>query len=195
MQSRLDLDEGKIDSLRKLYETPALRVTDQAATALENRLQRTLLTTTQQGLGVREGTKALRHAFEDEGFAPEENYRLEAMFRTQTQIAYSAGRENSLSDPAIQEILWGFEFAAIQDDRTTELCISLDGMRRPKDDPVWKTYTPPNHYNCRSTVIEIFDEEDATPVPAGLKPVEGFGINFGRVFADSISSASELVTT
>ena len=47
------------------------------------------------------------------------------------------------------------EFDAIMDGRTTALCGSLNGTRKPADDAFWNTYYPPNHFNCRSTVRQI----------------------------------------
>lgn len=44
------------------------------------------------------------------------------------------------------------EFIAIEDEHTTALCRSLDGVIRPVDDAFWMQFYPPNHYNCRSTV-------------------------------------------
>lgn len=186
---RLALTEGDLFDLRQQYGAAALRVTETAAMSLEQSLQETLLSTLQQGAGVREGVKALRETFETSGFVPAKDYQLEAIFRTQTQTAYGAGRWNSLQDPAIKDILWGFEFAAIEDDRITEVCRQCNGVVRPKSDPFWQRYWPPNHFSCRSTALEIFD--DGTP--AGADPTEqprsGFGINPGLVFQDSLVMA------
>jgi SPP1 gp7 family putative phage head morphogenesis protein len=44
------------------------------------------------------------------------------------------------------------EFDAVIDGQTTELCRSLNGTVLPIDHPFWKTYYPPNHFFCRSTV-------------------------------------------
>lgn len=44
------------------------------------------------------------------------------------------------------------EFDAVLDKRTTELCRSLNGVRKPARDPFWRKWYPPNHYGERSTV-------------------------------------------
>lgn len=44
------------------------------------------------------------------------------------------------------------EFDAIIDGRTTDLCRSLNGVRKPVGDSFWTVYYPPNHFRCRSTV-------------------------------------------
>jgi SPP1 gp7 family putative phage head morphogenesis protein len=47
------------------------------------------------------------------------------------------------------------QFDAVLDNQTTALCRSLDGTILPINHAFWKTYFPPNHYNCRSTVRQI----------------------------------------
>ena len=44
------------------------------------------------------------------------------------------------------------EYDAVLDGRTTDLCRSLDGVRKPVDDAFWNTYFPPNHFGERATV-------------------------------------------
>ena len=44
------------------------------------------------------------------------------------------------------------EFDAVIDGRTSDLCRSLNKTILPIDNPFWKTYYPPNHFKCRSTV-------------------------------------------
>lgn len=53
---------------------------------------------------------------------------------------------------AHKEALPLLEFDAVLDKQTTDLCRSLHGTVLPVDHPFWKTYYPPNHFSCRSTV-------------------------------------------
>lgn len=192
LSERLQTPEYLLEDLSRQYGPAAARITDQIASTLEFKMQKSMLDLTREGAGVRDAIRTMQQVYRSEGMAPEANYRLEAMFRTQTQIAYSAGRENSLEDDAVQEILWGFEYVAIEDDRTTDLCNSLHGTKRPKDDPFWDQFTPPNHFSCRSAKVELFDDDTATDVP-DVKAYPGFGFNPGKVFRDSLSVEAELV--
>lgn len=183
---RLQLTEGELQSLIRTFRGDALRAVADGATVIEQAVQEAIRDVLIDGGGVREGRRAIRAAFERVGFSPVAPYRAEAIVRTQVQIAYSAGRQQSLADPEIQAALWGFEYTAAVDDRTTELCRRLDGVRRPKADPFWSRFTPPNHYNCRSTVIEIFNGDRSareTPIPAGVQPFRGFDFNPGNAYA------------
>lgn len=184
LRNRLQLSQRDLVGLSNRYDAAALRVVETSSARLERAAQQAVLDAISAGEGARGGADALRAAFTSQGYVAGADYQLEAIFRTQTNMAYSAGRWESLQDPALDDILWGFEYSAILDDRTTELCMSLDGTTRPKDDPFWDTYTPPNHWNCRSTILEVLDKGTPTRTKPALLPQDGFRFNPGDVFGD-----------
>jgi hypothetical protein len=57
LQKRALLGEGQIQSLQQTYQTEALRVTGTMATQLETAVQQAIVNTTEQGGGVREGSR------------------------------------------------------------------------------------------------------------------------------------------
>lgn len=73
------------------------------------------------------------------------------------------------------------EFIAVEDDRTTALCLSLNGVRKHVDDPFWRKYYPPNHYRCRSRVKRV-RSGDITPDDQIIRPEipEIFKVNLGE---------------
>lgn len=87
------------------------------------------------------------------GFAETNPYYLENVYRTNATAAYNAGRRQQFRETGGIELL---EYVGISDRRQTDICRSYDGLRRPVDDPIWDTITPPNHFSCRSTVRAIF---------------------------------------
>lgn len=91
------------------------------------------------------------------GFHENNPFYLETVFRTNTISAYNAGRWEEIQRN--KENIAFLEYVAIDDSRTTEICSALDGIRLPPDDPFWKTHYPPNHFNCRSQVIEVSPDE------------------------------------
>jgi len=106
------------------------------------------------------------------------DYHAETVFRTNLMSAYNEGRAALYDDPDVKEFFPAYEYTAILDGRTTEICSELDGMVRLADDPAWDKFWPPNHFNCRSTVIPInkydFTQDMITDVP-NVAPQEGFG--------------------
>lgn len=85
--------------------------------------------------------------------------RLETIFRTNALGAYNAGRHEILNHPEVKKARPYWRFDGIDDDRQTEICEALDGTIRPADDPFWNTHTPPLHFNCRSVLVPLSQEE------------------------------------
>lgn len=164
-----------VATLRELadqYEADALLIVKGASDAAEQALGRTILRITEQGLHVRDGARELRKTMVRQGFARDDRlagqlraHRLEALFRTQTQLAYAAGRHIEESDAFTQEFLWGYKYVTVGDERVRPSHAALDGVTLPKDDPFWQTNTPPNGWNCRCQLISIFAERTVQPAP------------------------------
>jgi len=75
-----------------------------------------------------------------------------------TEQAINGGRKDTYlqNDDVI-----GFQYSAILDDRTTEICQELDGRTREVDDFQSADSDPPNHFGCRSVLIPILASEGA----------------------------------
>lgn len=106
------------------------------------------------------------------------DYHAETVFRTNMMSAYNSGRKEMYQDPEVKEYFPAYEYSAIMDGRTSEICMELDGKVYLADDPIWSTIWPPNHFNCRSTVVTInkYDfTRDMIDDNPGVEPAEGFG--------------------
>lgn len=104
--------------------------------------------------------------------------RLETIFRTNVQSAYSAGRYIQNNRPEVRATHPYSKFSAILDGHETDICHDLDGTVLPSADPFWSSHQPPLHFNCRSDVTAISaddaKEEGVTEAP-DVEPDEGFG--------------------
>lgn len=101
--------------------------------------------------------------------------RLNTAVRTNVFDAFNEARYDYFTDPALDGFVEAFEYSAILDDNTTDICSELDGSQYRADSPVWDEYTPPNHFNCRSVLIPIvvgddWEEDD----PPAVQPQAGF---------------------
>lgn len=70
------------------------------------------------------------------------------------------------------EKVYAFQYTAVLDNRTTNLCKSLHGRVIAKDDPDFYRFAPPLHTNCRSFWVEILNTEFIKPkistIPASI---------------------------
>ena len=196
---RLELPEAALDEIATRYHADARVVVNRLITDVQDHVGRAMAEAHARGLHVRGGVEALRAGFDAAGITPKSDFALETIFRTQNQVAYAAGRWNANQDESIDEILWGYEYSSVGDDRVRPSHAALDGWRAPKDDPQWRRVFPPNGWNCRCTAIEIF-KGDAEAVHSGaLKTVridgarvrqeadEGFAFNAGVVYRDLLN--------
>ena len=83
-------------------------------------------------------------------------YWLELHYRNNMMTAYNAGRWAQIADNALVEVL---VYNSVMDDGTTELCTELNNVAKPKDDPFWEQFYPPNHHKCRGTVSVLTGEQ------------------------------------
>lgn len=176
LQRRLEIPVSELDTLADKFDASALRVLDGTSARVEQRLQEAVLQTVQEGLHVKGGVKVLRQTFDDLGLTPKNSYTLENIFRTQTQLAYSAGRATVESTPEYRELLWGYRYSTVGDDRVRETHAEMEGATALADDLVWERWRPPNGWGCRCQLIPLFDEAEVY-VPTGVEPDEGFGFN------------------
>jgi SPP1 gp7 family putative phage head morphogenesis protein len=100
--------------------------------------------------------------FRDEALAIYEQYNknwLETEYSTAIGQAQSATRWEQIEDQ--KKELPYLQYSAVIDPNTSDICLPLDGICLPVEDPFWDVNTPLNHFNCRCTVIQ-FDKTDAT---------------------------------
>lgn len=86
-----------------------------------------------------------------------QGYYLENVYRTNMMTQYSIGNYKQQMEVIEDYPYW--EYSAIEDNRTSNICRQLDGVIKKYDDLFWSTYYPPNHFHCRSTVISRNKEE------------------------------------
>lgn len=197
IRQRVQMTDADLAALRLQYGQVAFAVANQASGAIERSLQTTLRNVRAENLAAREGLDRFGAAIRRNGMTAVRSNVIETMFRTQTSIGYSVGRQRANAEPEIDSILWGYQYWTVGDDRVRPTHEAMDGVRAPKDDPIWLKWMPPAGYNCRCTVTEIYFTDEykdrsiqyppeavefdgvATPV----EPDEGFAVNFADVFA------------
>jgi len=127
---------------------------------------------------MRSVARELADQFQKAGFVPGAEHGIENSLGVGMVRAYESGRARGWRTPQISEKLWGLHYSAILDTRTTQLCRGLDGTVLPLADPFWQLWSPPNHYGCRSAVIEVFESTRLNQPPADLRKYERFGPDF-----------------
>lgn len=83
----------------------------------------------------------------------EDGWYSNLVYRQNMVNAYQSGRyEQQMEDDEYFSYLL---FDGVEDDRQTDFCRTYSGKAYKKSDPIWALIYPPNHFNCRSSVIEL----------------------------------------
>lgn len=194
-QMRLDLSLDEIEALQAMYGENATRLAKSLQNLTAGEIGDAINEAVREGLPPRTAVARLNKALVNTGLDPAKPWQLETAFRTQTGMAYEAGRWEALQTDVAQDLIWGFEYVTVGDDRVRPNHAAMDGIRLPKDDSFWTQNWPPNGFNCRCSTIELlFDDVDAKEVPPPSGPVEqggmvveakadaGWDFNPGKVF-------------
>lgn len=200
LRRRMNLTAEQVEALREAYGPNATRIVGEASAAVAGRVARAVEQAAADGLAVDAGTARVRAAFETAGAGQKNPYIYESIFRTQTALAYAAGRGNARKDRAIDEILWGMTYVTVGDDRVRPSHVALDGVTLPKDHPRWREIEPPNGFSCRCTLVDVFKGDDdavQVDVPASVEvdgqtvvpgADAGWGFKPGELFTDTMST-------
>lgn len=98
--------------------------------------------------------------------------------RTETTRFYNLGRLVAAEEAG--DLVWGFRYDVIVDDRTTEICLGFVGYQVAK---ALLRFVPPLHWACRTPLVAVMpgwltgQKEPETTLPFGVRPAEGFGDN------------------
>lgn len=196
LRKRMRVTEPALLAMTQQMDAHVVRVLATASTHVQRELMREVAVITAANMHVRDGVKALKSKFGALDLKPGKAGRIEAIFRTQTQLAYAAGNAQVLRDPDIDEILWGYKYVTAGDDRVRSSHMAMDGVTLPKDDPFWIENKPPNGWRCRCELIPIFRaRREVKPpdtvtetLPGGTKKTvrvgadEGFRVDPGKLF-------------
>jgi SPP1 gp7 family putative phage head morphogenesis protein len=116
-------------------------------------------------------------------------WRLETIYRTNIQTAYATGRYQQQTEVATDRPYW--QYKAIMDSRTRPAHAAMNGRVYPFNDPVWKSWYPPNGFHCRCYVKTLSNGDmqarGLTPSidPTGFEPDEGWRYNVGEAGMDA----------
>jgi len=112
--------------------------------------------TLQQGMSEQEATGYLASKIEEFKLG-----RIHAIARTEATRAYNIG---NLDEAYHSQTITKYEYIAVLDERTTEICRTRNGLIIDANDiSMVAQNTPPLHVNCRSMLSGITVYEDSPP--------------------------------
>lgn len=157
-RSRVPLTREQWDALQQRARRRAFTVSRVAALDIIADVWASLLEALEQGTPYNEWARDIRETLES-AWGKRNSARLENIFRTNVQMAYSSGRWAQMENPEIKASRPYRMYDAILDNRTTAICRERHGTILPADDVWWRNNWPPLHFNCRSGVRALTEQQ------------------------------------
>lgn len=177
-RARLPMTKEEWQALQERVRRKAFTVAGVAQLDLVAEVWDSLARGVEEGTPYAEWAASVRDGLEAAWGRPN-GRRLETIFRTNVQMAYSSGRWAQMTQPEVRQNRPYWMYDAVLDNRTTAICRSRNGVVRPADDPWWQSNTPPLHFSCRSGIRPLTEAEAQTRGIAERlpeePPQEGFG--------------------
>lgn len=156
-RDKLKMSPGEFARLTDEAKTLAFSVTqiakgDELDTVFDA-LQRAI----EDGTTFEDFRKSAADIFERRGWTGPAAWRVETIFRTNIQTAYSVGRYKEMQEVKQDRPYW--QYSAVNDSRTRPTHWAMNGKIYPADHPFWDTWYPPNGYNCRCGVITLSQDD------------------------------------
>lgn len=174
-------DEMLLQALEAEYSAETLKVIQNLTTRLNAGVRQALKDAVASNVTPR---AAIDFFFSKAGLGEGGFHYFENLLRTQTQIVYNSARFKEYESPEIAEIIWGYEYMTVGDDRVRPNHAACDGVILPKEDPFWQTHWPPNGWRCRCQVVPVFDKTRIRRPLSNNLPDPGFSFNPSRLRLD-----------
>ena len=182
-RSKTPLTDEAFDALTERAKRKAFTVAGVTQLDMVADVLRSIDEAIQEGTSLEDWKAAIGPTLESAwaGTVANPGWRLDVIFRTNTQHAYAAGRYAQATDPDVIAARPFWQFDAIIDSRTSPICKAADGTILPADSEWWASHHPPAHFACRSQVITLAAVQakklgGVTAKPTKTKAQDGFGL-------------------
>ena len=165
---KFGLEEGEleIEDMMEVLEAEAFNVTKDYSGLVNKKVNNAISRGLKQSMSPDEIFAIIRRELPDDT-----DSWIDTLFRTKTTEIYNRGRKSYFdNDDDAKSVIAGYQFSAIIDSRTTEICSSLDKKVFEVGDGNINLIVPPLHWNCRSIAVPVtrFEKEamaEAESVP------------------------------
>lgn len=156
MAKKFQMEEERLpEEFLDIIEAESFKLVGDYSVNISNKMRNKLVQGIKNGVNERDLLKELRELGEEET-----DKWLKTVIRTKTTEMFNRGRKSFFdNDEFAKQIIEAYQFSAVMDDRTSEICRSLDGKVYEKGEFI-NHIVPPLHFNCRSLLVPITKFED-----------------------------------
>ncbi|BCK20595.1 phage minor head protein [Vibrio cholerae] len=165
LKAMIPTDTKEYRQMEAAMKLRAFTVANVSSIDAVNRVKKRYENALESGASRSETLSNIRQLLEQEGISETSPYWLELHYRNNMMTAYNSGRWTQIANNDLVEFL---VYSSVLDSGTTELCRKLDGVIKPKNDPFWESFYPPNHHKCRATV-SVLSRKQYEALPASMR--------------------------
>ena len=191
LADKLSLTESQLSQLVENYVADAFTVSGMESTELLDLVKDSIAQSMLEGDTERDWEKQVAPKLEAKGFLPENPYHLRTTFYQNMYNSYSAGKYEMAMKPFVREQFPWFRYSKVLE-VACEICEPLEDFEADKDDPIWDSIYPPNHFLCACEIqsIEAPDDGEADDI-SDLQEWPGVQDGFDHPPTDSLSDEVE----
>jgi SPP1 gp7 family putative phage head morphogenesis protein len=168
----LNLSEEDLENLRKDFAGLSFGPVSSISSMLHKKLTKAMQKIIAEQYHTNRGAAELGKAFTAAGLSPTNSFQMEALFRTQTQLAYASAQWAGNQTDTMKELIWGYTYVTVGDDRVRPEHAALDGITASKEDPIWDRIWTPNGWACRCQIVEVYSPE-TVKLPPPVAKIDG----------------------
>lgn len=165
LKAMIPTDTKEYRHMEAAMKLRAFTVANVSSIDAVNRVKKRYEDALESGASRSETLGNIRQLLEQEGISQANPYWLELHYRNNMMTAYNSGRWTQIANNDLVEFL---VYSSVLDSGTTELCRKLDGVIKPKNDPFWESFYPPNHHKCRATV-SVLSRKQYEALPTSMQ--------------------------
>lgn len=168
------MDEDMLpEEFLEVLEAESFKMVGDYSNEISKRTKNKVMQAIKQGVSESELAKILMSDNEDYT-----DTWAKTVARTKTTEIYNQARKTYWdTDPLASQIIEAYQFSAIMDERTSDVCSKLDGKIFDKGD-FTSVITPPLHFNCRSILVPVTKFEEYKPnAPISIDKLQEWGGN------------------
>jgi len=145
------------EDIAKWIEEEAIRISGVESEEILKKVKAVLAEGIRKGYGTQQTSELLEEALKPWNLGISGS-RIEMITRTETAKAFNQARTQQFAELREEGEISAFQFSAILDGRTSDICTQLDGkILLPQQ---LEYFQPPLHPNCRSLIVPIFEDEE-----------------------------------
>ena len=162
----------KLDDISASIQEKYFYIKKSTSLEVTKALYKNLLSALEEGKSFKTWLKDSDNILSSSGFGDNPWY-LELIYRNNMMTSYNAGTFYN------QELNKKYKpygmYDAVGDNRTTDLCLALDGKVYPLNHSFWKSFLPPNHHGCRSRRVALSKDD-----------IKEYGLTISNTLTDKI---------